>query len=194
MVKTKQTMHKEQESGLQSAHFTAREDLGKSSQSEPQELSSLGRMYVAETQGDMEDSMTWLEDDLTKTKEREMVGIVLPRHTSVAGMVPSFIKYYWEHGMTPILLDCLMTRKGWTLAMVNKVIHNCNEVFGMNIAYMQKTQYIDELDTDEELGPLPKTKSNKQKRAEKGDKNDDEWDPDASMDTVTKGQRPYKKP
>ena len=46
---------------------------------------------------------------------------------------------------------------------------------------------------DEELGQLPRSVNSKRKWDE-GDENDDEWDLDASIDTVSKGQRPYKKP
>ena len=59
-------------------------------------------MYIAETQGDTEDSSTWPDQDLTKAKEREVVGIVLPHQTSIAGMDPTFVKYFREHGMTPV--------------------------------------------------------------------------------------------
>ena len=89
-------------------------------------------------------------------------------------------------------MDTLM-KKGWTLEMINRVIRNCNKAFGMKVALVQKVRYEDELDTDEELGPLPRSVNSKRKWDE-GDENDDEWDPDASIDTVSKGQKPYKKP
>ena len=86
--------------------------------------------------------------------------IVLPRHTSVSGMDPSFISYYREHGMTPYLMESLMTKRGWTLQMINRVIKNCNSALKTNVAPVQSLRYNDEIDTDEELGPLPRTKDN----------------------------------
>ena len=74
---------------------------------------------------------------------------------SVSGMDPSFIKYYWEHGMTPYLMESLMTKRGWTLEMINKVIKNCNLVWKTSVGRVQNIQYDDEMDTDEELGPMP---------------------------------------
>ena len=85
---------------------------------------------------------------------------MLPRHTSVSGMDPSFISYYREHGMTPYLMESLMTKRGWTLQMINKVIKNCNSVWKTSVAPVQNIWYDDEIDTDEELGPMPRTKDN----------------------------------
>ena len=44
--------------------------------------------------------------------------------------------------------------------MVNRVIRNCNSALKTNIAPVQSLRYTDEVDTDEELGPLPRTKDN----------------------------------
>ena len=38
--------------------------------------------------------------------------------------------------------------------MINKVIRNCNKIWKMNVDPVQNVQYDDEMDTDEELGPL----------------------------------------
>ena len=72
----------------------------------------------------------------------------------------SFIKYYREHGMTPYLMENLMTKRGWTLEMINKVIKNCNKAWKMSVGPVQNVQYDDEMDTDEELGPLPLMEDN----------------------------------
>ena len=44
--------------------------------------------------------------------------------------------------------------------MVNRVIKNCNSALKTNMAPVQSLRYNDEVDTDEELGPLPRTKDN----------------------------------
>ena len=75
-------------------------------------------------------------------------------------MDPSFIKYYWDHGMTPYLMESLMTKRRWTLEMINKVIKNCNQAWKMSVGPVQNIQYDDEMDTDEELGPLPHIEDN----------------------------------
>ena len=119
MVKTKQMARKESGSGsgMQRAEFPEEtlqsEDLP----------SSPSRMRVTETQGDTEDSETWPGEGkpTASTSQQQQTSIVLPRHTSVSGMDPSFIKYYQEHGMTPYLMENLMTKRGWTLEMINKV-------------------------------------------------------------------------
>ena len=79
---------------------------------------------------------------------------------SVSGMDPSFIKYYREHGMTPYLMESLMIKRGWTLEMINKVIKNCNLVWKTSVGPVQNIRYDDEMDTDEELGPMPRTEDN----------------------------------
>ena len=158
MVKTKQTARKESGSGsgMQRAEFPAEtlqsEDLP----------SSPSRMEVTEPQGNTEDGETWSGEGepAVSTSQQQCTPIVLPRHTSVSGMDPSFIKYYREHGMTPFLMENLMTKRGWTLEMINKVIKNCNQAWKMNVGLVQNVQYNDEMDTDEELGPLPHTEDN----------------------------------
>ena len=62
--------------------------------------------------------------------------------------------------MTPYLMESLMTKRGWTLQMVNKVIKNCNTAWKTSFAPVQNIRYDDEIDTDEELGPMPHTRDN----------------------------------
>ena len=62
--------------------------------------------------------------------------------------------------MTPYLMESLMTKRGWTLEMINKVIKNCNLAWKTNVGPVQNIQYNDEMDTDEELGPMPHTEDN----------------------------------
>ena len=44
--------------------------------------------------------------------------------------------------------------------MLNKVIRNCNAALKTNVAPVASLRYADEVDTDEELGPLPRTRDN----------------------------------
>ena len=62
--------------------------------------------------------------------------------------------------MTPYLMDKLMTQQGWMIQMINKVIKNCNAAWKTNVAPVRDVRYRDEVDTDEELGPMPRTKDN----------------------------------
>ena len=124
MVKTKQTARTESGSGsgMQRAEFPT-----ETPQSEDLPSSS-SRIEDTEPQGNTEDSETGPGDvePAASTSQQWHTPIVLPRHTSVSGMDPSFIKYYREHSMTPYLMESLMTKRGWTLEMINKVIKNCN--------------------------------------------------------------------
>ena len=155
MVKTKQMARKESGSGsgMQRAEFPA-----ETPQSEDM-ASSQGRMEVTDPQGDTEDSKTGRREGepATSPSQQQRTPIVLPRHMSVSGMDPSFIKYYREHGMTPYLMESLMTKRGWTLEMINKVIKNCNLAWKTSVGPVQNIRYDDEMDTDEELGPMPHT-------------------------------------
>ena len=158
MARTKQTTRKESDkgSGMDRAEFPE-----EASQSEDLP-SSPSQMRVATPQGNTEDSETWLGEGepAASTSQQHHTLIMLSRHTSVSGMDPSFIKYYREHGMTPYLMQNLMTKCGWTLEMINKVIKNCNKAWKMNVNPVQNVQYDDKMDTDEELGPLPRTQDN----------------------------------
>ena len=124
--------------------------------------SSPSRMKVTEPQGDTKDSETGPREGepAASTSQQWHTPIVLPQHTSVSGMDLSFIKYYQEHGMTPYLMESLMTKRGWTLEMINKVIKNCNLAWKMSVGLVQNIRYDDEMDTDEELGPMPRMEDN----------------------------------
>ena len=162
MVRTKQMARKQYNTGMQRAEFPAR----------PSESEDLpGSSNRAEDAEPREDTEPRVDTEVSETGPREVnpaalpsqqprTQIVLPRHTSVSGMDPSFINYYREHGMTPYLMESLMTKRGWTLQMINRVIKNCNSALKTNVAPVQSLRYNDEIDTDEELGPLPRTKDN----------------------------------
>ena len=124
--------------------------------------SSPSRIEHTEPRADTEDSETGPGDvePAASTSQQQRTPIVLPRHTSVSGMDPSFIKYYQKHGMTPYLMESLMTKRGWTLEMINKVIKNCNLVWKTSVGPVQNIRYDDEMDTDEELGPMPHMEDN----------------------------------
>ena len=111
---------------------------------------------------DRADGETWPGEGkpAALTSQQQCTPIMLPRHMSVSGMDPSFIKYYREHSMTPFLMENVMAKTGWTLEMIKKVIKNCNQAWKMNVGLVQNVQYNDEMDTDEELGPLPCTEDN----------------------------------
>ena len=167
MVRTKQTARKQYNTGMQRAEFPAKpsesEDLpGGSSRTEDTEPRE-GIEPRADTEGS-ETGPREVEprevEPATSTNQQPRTQIVLPRHTSVSGMDPSFISYYREHGMTPYLMESLMTKRGWTLQMINRVIKNCNAAWKTNVAPVESIRYSDEIDTDEELGPLPHTEDN----------------------------------
>ena len=162
MVRTKQTARKQYDTGMQRAEFPAKpsesEDLpGNSSQTEDTEPRE-----DPEPRTDTEDSETGPREvePAALPSQQPRTQIVLPQHTSVSGMDPSFISYYREHGVTPYLMESLMTKRGWTLQMINRVIKNCNSAWKTNVAPVQSICYNDEIDTDEELGPMPRTKDN----------------------------------
>ena len=161
MVRTKQMARKQRGSAKKRAEFPAAipqsEDL----------LDSSSRPEDTEPRADTEDSETGPREvkprevePATSTNQQPYTQIVLPRHTSVGGMDSSFIKYYREHGMTPYLMESLVTKRGWTLQMINKVIKNCNSAWKTSVAPVQNIRYNDEVDTDEELGPMPRTEDN----------------------------------
>ena len=124
--------------------------------------SSSSQTEDTEPRPDTEDSGTGPgeTESAASTSQQRRTLIVLPRHTSVSGMDPSFIKYYREHGMTPYLMESLMTKRGWTLDMINKVIKNCNLAWKTSVSPVQNIRYDNEMDTDEELGPMPCTQDN----------------------------------
>ena len=153
-------------------------------------------MTVQESRGDTEDSQQWLDEGQDQGAQRIETGIVLPRAVSVNGMHPTFVQYFCEHGATPILQKNLLERRGFTHDMIVQMVRNCNKAWGLKKLIPSEYRYMDELDTDEELGLLPRTGEVGRKRPrgqEEEDLNNDEWDLDASMDTVSKGQKPSKK-
>ena len=141
---------------MQRAEFPA-----ETSQSEDLPSSS-SRTEDTDPQADTEDSETRPREGepAASTSQPQCTSIVLPRHTSVSGMDPSFVKYYREHGMTPYFMESLMTKRGWTLDMINKVIKNCNLAWKTSVGPVQNIRYDDEMDTDEELGSMPHTEDN----------------------------------
>ena len=191
MPRTKQTARKE-DKGKEKATFPPIRLAEASETSGP----STGElvMVVQEGGGESQDSQQWPDEEGSGAKQTPESQIVLPRAAGVAGMHPTFIKYFREYGATPILQKNLTERRGWTHAMIVKMIRNCNKAWGINKPIPTEYRYMDELDTDEELGPLPRSKGRDRKRGrEDEDIADDEWDPNTSTDTVTKGQRPVKK-
>ena len=167
MVRTKQMARKQRGSGKQRAEFPAvisqSGDLhGSSSRTkdtEPREDTG-PRVDTENSETEPREVEPREVKPATSTNQQQCAQIVLPRHTSVSGMDSSFIRYYREHGMTPYLMESLMTKRGWTLQMINKVIKNCNSAWKTSVAPVQNVRYNDEMDTDEELGPMPHTEDN----------------------------------
>ena len=162
MVRTKQTARKQHDSEMQRALYPT-------TVSESEDSSdSLNQMEDTESGEDTGPKAgavhneTELEEveRATSTSQPLRSQIVLPRHTAVSSMDSSFINYFREHGMMPYLMESLTTKRGWTLQMVNRVIRNCNSALKTNVAPVQSLRYTDEVDTDEELGPLPRTRDN----------------------------------
>ena len=161
MVRTKQTERKQYDTEMQRAEFPARPSESEDS-SDGSSRAEDTETREGEPRADTEGSETGSREvePTTSTNQQPRTQIVLPRHTAVSGMDPSFVNYFREHGMTPYLMKSLMTKYGWTLEMVNRVIRNCNSALKTNVAPVQSLRYSNEVDTDEELGPLPRTKDN----------------------------------
>ena len=106
-------------------------------------------------------------------------------------MDTSFIKYFREHGMTPILMHTLETKRGWTDDMITCLIQNCNKAWGLSHVAPWELRYWDKMDTDEEMHPP--LQGEKWGRDEEHD-SEDSWDPDVSINTIAAGQKPAKKP
>ena len=162
MVKTKQTARKQYNTGMPRAEFPARPSESEDSPSSSSQVEDAEPREDTEPRGETKVSETGPREvePAVRPSQQPRTQIVLPRHMSVSGMDPSFINYFREHGMTPYVMESLMTKRGWTLEMVNRVIKNCNSALKTNVAPVQSLQYSDEVDTDEELGPLPHTKDN----------------------------------
>ena len=162
MVRTKQMARKQRGRGMQRAEFPAAVSKSGDLPDSSNRTEDTKPREDTEPRADTEDSETEPREvePAASTNQQPRTQIVLPRHTSVSGMDPSFISYYQEHGMTPYLMESLMTKRGWTLQMINKVIKNCNAAWKTSVAPVQNIRYDDEIDTDEELGPMPRTKDN----------------------------------
>ena len=206
-MRTKQTTRKYQD--MERAKFPKKEkEKGKrKDKSQPVagtsgEVQSPGRLTLGSMDMDSRDSQTWPDPDtlmLPQSVQQLEKVVTLLKQVKIEGMHPSFIKYFREHGMTPVLMHGLMTKRGWTEDMVNRLVMNSIKAWGLNMDIpVEGLRYHDELDTDEELEPLPR-KGRKRPHIQSGDEeesdeNNDNWDPDASTDTVKKGQKPRKKP
>ena len=162
MVKTKQTERKQYGDKMPKATFPVAVSESEDSPASPDQVED------AEPRGDtaprgeaeVEEAAPRENESTARAGQQLHTQIVLPRHTAVSGMDSSFINYFREHGMTLYLMESLTTKRGWTLQMVNRVIRNCNSVLKTNVAPVQSLRYTDEVDTDEELGPLPRTRDN----------------------------------
>ena len=115
-------------------------------------------MTLRQANLDSGDSQTWPDPEtlmppqtVAQLEER----VTLPRHVLIEGMDISFIKYFQEHGMTPILMHTLETKRGWMGHMITCLIQNCNKAWGLSHMAPQELWYWDEIDTNEEVNPLP---------------------------------------
>ena len=162
MVRTKQTERKQYDTEMQRAEFPARPSESEDSSGGSNQMEDAEPREDTEPRANTEMSEAGPSEtgSAARPGQRPHTQIVLPRHTSVEGMDSSFINYFRKHGMTPYLMQSLMTKRGWTLQMVNRVIKNCNSALKTDVAPIQSLRYSDEVDTDEELGPLPRTKDN----------------------------------
>ena len=162
MVKTKQTERKQYGTGMPRAEFPAMASESEDSPGSPDQVEAAEpRADVVPREGtEVREARPGEDESTARAGQQPRRQIVLPRHTTVSSMDSSFINYFREHGMSPYLMESLTTKWGWTLQMVNSVIRNCNSALKTNVAPVQSLRYTDEADTDEELGPLPRTKDN----------------------------------
>ena len=160
MVRTKQTERKRYDTEMQRAEFPAGSSESEDSSDNSSQAEDTEPREGIEPRVESSETGSREVEPTTSTNQQPRTQIVLPRHTAVSGMDPSFVNYFRERGMTPYLMKSLMTKRGWTLEMVNRVIRNCNAALKTNVAPVQSLRYSDEVDTDEELGPLPRTKDN----------------------------------
>ena len=160
MVRTKQTERKRYDTEMQRAEFPAGSSESEDSSDNSSRAEDTEPREGIEPRAESSETGSREVEPTTSTNQQPRTQIVLPRHTAVSGMDPSFVNYFRERGMTPYLMKSLMTKRGWTLEMVNRVIRNCNSALKTNVAPVQSLRYSDEVDTDEELGPLPRTKDN----------------------------------
>ena len=162
MAKTKRTERKQPGSGLPRATFPETSSESEDSPASPeQEEPAAPRVTEApREEPEVQGARPRGDESTAQASQQPLRQIVLPRHTSVSSIDSSFLNYFREYGMTPTLMQGLTTKRGWTLQMVNKVIRNCNAALKTNVAPVERLRYTDEVDTDEELGPLPRTRDN----------------------------------
>ena len=210
-MRTKQTVRKIQE--MERATFPEKgkekekEKGRKKDKSQPVagtsgSMQSPGRLTLGSMEMDSGDSQMWPDPEtlmLPQSVQQLEKVVTLLKQVAIEGMHPSFIKYFREHGMTPVLMHGLMMKRGWTEDMINRLVLNCNKAWDLDMEIpVEGLRYHNELDTDEELELLPR-KGQKRPRVEsedeeESDENDDNWDPNASTNTVKKGQKPSKRP
>ena len=112
MVRTKQTERKQYDTEMQRAEFPARPSESEDSPGSSGRAEDAEPREETEPRADTEVSETGPGEiePAARPSQPLRTQIVLPRHTSVSGMDPSFINYYREHGMTPYLMESLMTK------------------------------------------------------------------------------------
>ena len=162
MAKTKQTERKQYVDKMPRATFPEAVSESKDLPASPEQVEAAAPR-VAEApreEPEVQGARPRGDESTAQASQQPLRQIVLPRHTAVSSMDSSFINYFREYGMTPYLIHGLTTKRGWTLQMVNRVIRNCNTALKINVTPVQCLHYTDEVDTDEELGPLPHTKDN----------------------------------
>ena len=88
--------------------------------------------------------------------------VKLPRSTRPEALHPTFVKYVREHGITPVLIQRLTAVKGFSDRMIVKLIKNLNRSWNKDMEIPRELlSYVDEEDTDDELGRLPKQSGGK---------------------------------
>ena len=162
MAKTKQTERKQYGNKMPRATFPETDSESEDSPGSPEQVEAAAPRVAEAPREEIEVQGTRPRGDETTAQASQQLcrQIVLPRHTSVSSIDSSFLNYFREYGMTPYLMQSLTTRWGWMLQMVNRIIRNCNAALKINVTPIQSLRYTDEVDTNEELGPLPHTKDN----------------------------------
>ena len=162
MAKTKQTERKRYGDKMPRATFPEAVSESEDSPASPDQVEDAEPRGDAVPRGEaeVEEAAPRVNEPTALAGQQPHTQIVLPRHTAVSSMDSTFLNYFREYGMTPYLMESLTTKRGWTLQMVNRVIRNCNAALKTNVTPVQRLRYTDEVDTDEELGPLPRTKDN----------------------------------
>ena len=162
MAKTKQTERKQHGSGLPRAEFPTTASESEDSPGSPEQVEAAAPR-VAEApreETEVQEARPRGDESTAQASQQLCRQIVLPQHTAVSSIDSSFLNYFRKYRMTPYLMESLTTKRGWTLQMVNRMIRNCNAALKINVTPVQCLRYTDEVDTDEELGPLPCTRDN----------------------------------